>query len=278
MENRRKVTIPDLHEMKAKGQKIVMHTAYNHWQAQMVEAAGADCVLVGDSVGMVEHGFDSTVPVTMEMMLLHCAAVTRGASAPFVIGDMPFLSYEVSVEEAVRNAGRLVKEARVDAVKLEGGSARRDVINAIVRAGIPVVGHVGLTPQSATMLGGFKVQGRGPARARQVLDDALSVEEAGACMVVLECVPTPLARLITQRLSIPTIGIGAGPFCDGQVLVFHDVLGLFDAFKPKFVKRYMEGRHALVEALSDYTQEVRSRAFPEDQHGFAMDESDLEGL
>ncbi|EHM10464.1 3-methyl-2-oxobutanoate hydroxymethyltransferase [Thermanaerovibrio velox DSM 12556] len=277
MENR-KVSIPDLHAMKAKGEKIVMHTAYNHWQAQMAEEAGADTILVGDSVGMVEHGFSSTVPVTMEMMLLHCSAVVRGAKRPFIIGDMPFLSYEVSPEEAVRNAGRLIKEAGVDAVKLEGGRSRRDTISAIVRAGIPVVGHVGLTPQSATQLGGFKVQGKDRERARQVLEDAVSVQEAGACMVVLECIPTPLARLITERLSIPTIGIGAGPFCDGQVLVFHDLLGIFNSFKPKFVKRYLNGRETLVEALSRYTQEVRSQTFPEDQHGFSMDASDLEGL
>ncbi|MCX7828100.1 MAG: 3-methyl-2-oxobutanoate hydroxymethyltransferase [Thermanaerothrix sp.] len=277
MENR-KVSIPDLHNMKAKGQKIVMHTAYNHWQAQMAEEAGADTILVGDSAGMVEHGFSSTVPVTMDMMLMHCSAVTRGAKRPFIVGDMPFLSYEVSPEEAVRNAGRLIKEAGVDAVKLEGGTSRRDAIGAIVRAGIPVVGHVGLTPQSATQLGGFRVQGRDRERASKVLEDALSVQEAGACMVVLECVPTPLAKLITERLSIPTIGIGAGPFCDGQVLVFHDILGLFDAFKPKFVKRYLNGRELMVEALSRYTQEVRSQSFPEDLHGFSMDPSDLEGL
>lgn len=276
--DRPKVTIPALQEMKARGEKIVMHTAYNHWQAQMAELAGADTILVGDSAGMVEHGFTSTVPVTMEMMLLHCAAVVRGSRSPFIIGDMPFMSYEVSIQEAVRNAGRLVKEGGVDAVKLEGGTSRAQTIEAIVRAGIPVVGHVGLTPQSATQLGGFKVQGKDRERARQVLEDAMAVQEAGACMVVLECIPTPLAKVITERLSIPTVGIGAGPHCDGQVLVFHDVLGIFDAFKPKFVKRYMNCRDAMIQALREYTQEVRSAAFPGEEHGFSMDEDQLEGL
>ena len=273
-----RMTLPRLGEMARQGERIVMHTAYNAWQMDLVEQAGADLVLVGDSVGMVEHGLDSTVPVTLDMMVLHCAAVTRRRRRALVVGDLPFLSYEVDPKEAVRNAGRLVKEARVDAVKLEGGRNRRDTIAALVDAGIPVVGHVGLTPQTAVQLGGLKVQGRDVAQARRILEDAEAVQDGGACLVVLECVPAPLAALITERLHIPTIGIGAGEGCSGQVLVFHDILGIFEDFTPRFVRRYLEGRSLLGEALSRYTQEVRSGAFPGKEHRFSLDPEVLREL
>ena len=273
-----RMTLPRLREMKVRGDRIVMHTAYTAWQMALVEGAGADVVLVGDSVGMVEHGLDSTVPVTLEMMLLHCAAVTRRRTRALVVGDLPFLSYEVDDREAVRNAGRLVKEAGVDAVKLEGGTSREATIRTLVTAGIPVVGHVGLTPQTAVQLGGFRVQGKDAGRARQILEDAEAVQRAGACMVVLECVPSPLAELITRRLEIPTIGIGAGGGCDGQVLVFHDILGIFRDFTPKFVRRYAEGGTLLGEALQSYTREVRSGAFPGEEHGFSLDPEVLREL
>ena len=273
-----RMTLPRLKEMARQGERIVMHTAYNAWQMDLVEQAGADLVLVGDSLGMVEHGLDSTVPVTLDMMVLHCAAVTRRRRRALVVGDLPFLSYEVDPKEAVRNAGRLVKEARVDAVKLEGGRNRRDTIAALVDAGIPVVGHVGLTPQTAVQLGGLKVQGRDVAQARRILEDAEAVQDGGACLVVLECVPAPLAALITERLHIPTIGIGAGEGCSGQVLVFHDILGIFGDFSPRFVRRYLEGRSVLGEALTRYTQEVRSGAFPGEEHRFSLDPEVLREL
>jgi len=265
-------------EMKLRKEKITMLPAYNAWQARMAEKAGAEMLLVGDSVGMVEHGFPDTLDVTLEMMVLHCAAVSRGSEKAFLIGDLPFLTYEVDEREAVRNAGRLVREGRVQAVKLEGGVNRFETIRAIVRAGIPVMGHVGLTPQTSIALGGYKVQGKDRESARRVLEDAMAVEKAGAFAIVLECVPSPLARLITEKLSIPTIGIGAGPDCDGQVLVLHDVLDLYGTFRPKFVKVFADGGKILLEGLEKYVSEVKQGEFPSGEHGFTMDEGLLEEL
>jgi 3-methyl-2-oxobutanoate hydroxymethyltransferase len=264
--------------MKSQGEKIAMLTAYTAWQARLAESAGAEMLLVGDSVGMVEHGLPDTLGVTLEMMVLHCAAVSRGSEKTFIVGDMPFMSYEADDREAVRNAGRLVREGRVQAVKLEGGTCRVETIKAIVRAGIPVMGHVGLTPQSSIALGGFKVQGKDLTGARRVLEDALAVAEAGAFAIVLECVPSLLAKLITEKVPIPTIGIGAGPFCDGQVLVLHDVLDLYGSFRPKFVKVYTEGAKAIEEGLSRYVKEVKGGVFPGEEQAFKMDASLLEGL
>jgi 3-methyl-2-oxobutanoate hydroxymethyltransferase len=265
-------------EMKIRKEKITMLTAYNAWQARLAENAGAEMLLVGDSVGMVEHGFSDTLDVTLEMMILHCAAVSRGSEKAFLIGDLPFLTYEVDEREAIRNAGRLVREGRVQAVKLEGGVNRFETIRAIVRAGIPVMGHVGLTPQTSIALGGYKVQGKDRESARRVLEDALAVEKAGAFAIVLECVPSTLAELITEKLSIPTIGIGAGPSCDGQVLVLHDVLDLYGTFRPKFVKVFADGGRILQEGLEKYVSEVKRGVFPGGEHGFTMDPGLLEEL
>lgn len=265
-------------EMKLRKEKITMLTAYNAWQARLAENAGAEMLLVGDSVGMVEHGFPDTLDVTLDMMVLHCAAVSRGSEKAFLVGDLPFLSYEVDEREAIRNAGRLIREGRVQAVKLEGGVNRFETIKSIVRAGIPVMGHVGLTPQTSIALGGYKVQGKDRESARRVLEDAMAVEKAGAFAIVLECVPSPLARLVTEKLSIPTIGIGAGPGCDGQVLVLHDVLDLYGMFRPKFVKVFADGGRILLEGLEKYVLEVKQGEFPGEEHGFTMDAGLLEEL
>lgn len=272
----KKISLNHLDGMKARGEAISMLTAYSFWQARLVEEAGAEMILVGDSLGMVELGLKNTVPVTMEMMVLACQSVMRGASRAFVVGDMPFMSYEADEAEAVRNAGRLIKEGGVDAVKVEGGSGRANTVRAMTRAGIAVVGHIGLTPQSATLLGGFRVQGKDAESARRLLEDARALEDAGARALVLECVPAPLAERISRCLSIPTIGIGAGGGCDGQVLVFHDVLGLYGDFKPRFVKRYCEGGLFLTKALGAYVGEVRERRFPMQEHAFDMDQSVLD--
>lgn len=268
----------DFRRMKLEGERIAMLTAYNTWQARLAEQAGAEMLLVGDSVGMVEHGLPDTLGVTLEMMILHCAAVSRGSEKAFLIGDLPFMSYEVDDREAVRNAGRMMSEGRVQAVKLEGGISRVETIRAITRAGIPVMGHVGLTPQSSVALGGFKVQGKDRAGARRVMEDALAVAEAGAFALVLECVPALLAQKISERLSIPTIGIGAGPSCDGQVLVIHDVLDLYGAFRPKFVKVFAEGSKTIAEGLGRYVAEVKTGGFPAGEHSFKMDPDLLEDL
>lgn len=265
-------------EMKLRKEKITMLTAYNAWQARLAENAGAEMLLVGDSVGMVEHGFPDTLDVTLDMMVLHCAAVSRGSEKAFLVGDLPFLSYEVDEREAIRNAGRLIREGKVQAVKLEGGVNRFETIKSIVRAGIPVMGHVGLTPQTSIALGGYKVQGKDRESARRVLEDAMAVEKAGAFAIVLECVPSPLARLVTEKLSIPTIGIGAGPGCDGQVLVLHDVLDLYGTFRPKFVKVFADGGRILLEGLEKYVLEVKQGEFPGEEHGFTMDAGLLEEL
>jgi 3-methyl-2-oxobutanoate hydroxymethyltransferase len=263
-----KVTIHTLKRFKQIGQKICMVTAYDATFAHILDQAGADVLLVGDSLGMVVQGHDSTLPVTMDQMVYHCSAVTRGARRAHVVGDLPFMSYQVSPQEAVRNAGRLVSEGGVGSVKLEGGAEFADTVRAIVRASIPVMGHLGLTPQSVHKMGGYVVQGRDEEQARRILDDALALEQAGAYALVLEGVPLELARTITQSLSIPTIGIGAGVDCDGQVLVCYDLLGMNPDFKPKFVKRYANLHGSITEAASAFFAEVRQGAFPDEDHSF----------
>lgn len=268
-----KVTIHSLKRFKQIGQKICMVTAYDATFAHILDQSGADVLLVGDSLGMVIQGHDSTLPVTMDQMVYHSAAVTRGAKRAHVVGDMPFLSYQVSPHEAVRNAGRLVTEGGVGSVKLEGGAEFADTVRAIVRASIPVMGHLGLTPQSVHKMGGYVVQGRDEEQARRILDDALALEAAGAYALVLEGVPLELARTITQSLSIPTIGIGAGRHCDGQVLVCYDLLGMNPDFKPKFVKRYANLHGSITEATSAFFSEVRQGAFPDEDHSFKASKS-----
>jgi 3-methyl-2-oxobutanoate hydroxymethyltransferase len=263
-----KVTIHTLKKMKQAGQKICMVTAYDATFARILDEAGADVMLVGDSLGMVVQGHDSTLPVTMEQMIYHCMAVTRGARRAHVVGDMPFMSYQTSVEAAVRNAGRLVAEGGVGSVKLEGGAEFADAVAAITRASIPVMGHLGLTPQSVHKMGGYVVQGKDEQAARKILQDALALERAGAYALVLEGVPMELARQITQRLSIPTIGIGAGVDCDGQVLVCYDLLGMNPHFKPKFVKRYADLHGSITGAATAFFNEVRSGTFPDEEHSF----------
>jgi 3-methyl-2-oxobutanoate hydroxymethyltransferase len=265
-----KLPLPELREMKRRGEKIVMVTAYDAPSGRLADAAGVDLILVGDSSGMVVHGRESTVPVTLEEILFMTQWVTRGAKRPVVIADMPFGSYEASNEQAIANAVRLVKDGGADAVKLERAGTTIERAKAIGGAGIPVMGHVGLTPQTATVLGGFKAQGRTADRAEQLIEDALGLQEAGCFAIVLEAVPPPVARAATRALGVPTIGIGAGADTDGQVLVWHDMLGYYEGHAPRFVKRYAELGEAIVEALGRYAEEVRSGAFPEGKHTYAM--------
>jgi len=263
-----KTTILDIYKKKADKQKITMLTAYDYPTAQIVDQAGIDMILVGDSLGNVVQGVANTLPVTMDEMVYHAKMVVRAAQSAMVVGDMPFLSYQTHRAEAVRNAGRFLKEAGCEVVKLEGGSQMADTIRAIVDAGIPVVAHIGLTPQYVHQLGGFKVQGRDEAAREKLLADARAVQDAGAFSVVIEAVPSALAAEITALLRIPTIGIGAGPDCDGQVLVLHDLLGLFDRFTPKFVKRYANLKEQALTAVRQYKQEVESGSFPSKEHSF----------
>ncbi len=273
-----KITIQSLKRAKAEGKRISMLTAYDYTTATLLEEAGVDCILVGDSLGMVMLGYNDTLKVTMEDMIHHTKAVARGTRHGLLIGDMPFLSYHVSTEEAVRNAGRFVQEGGAQAVKLEGGPAIIDKVRAIIKAQIPVLGHLGLTPQSVNVFGGFKRQGQDIEAARQMIDDALLLQDAGAFGLVLEAVPDGLAKVITQKLEIPTIGIGAGVHCDGQVLVIHDLMGMFRKMRPKFVKTYASGGDTFVAAVKQYIEEVKSGEFPTAEHSFPMDESLLEKL
>jgi 3-methyl-2-oxobutanoate hydroxymethyltransferase len=261
--------------MKREGKRIAMLTAYDYPMALLEDRAGIEIILVGDSLGMTVLGYENTVPVTMEEMIHHTKAVTRGAKYALIIGDMPFMSYNSCEREAIVNAGRFMKEGGADAVKLEGGASVKETVRAIVKAGIPVMGHIGLTPQTISMLGGFRVQGKDAQAAQKIIDDALSLEEAGAFSVLLEAVPAPIARRVTERLSVPTIGIGAGVHCDGQVLVVHDMLGLFDRFTPKFAKRYVNLSELMLKAFDSYREEVGKGTFPTDQHSFHMDEKEL---
>jgi 3-methyl-2-oxobutanoate hydroxymethyltransferase len=264
--------------MKRRTEKIVMVTAYDAPSGRIADEAGVDMILVGDSAAMAVMGYDSTVPATVEEMLLLTRWVSRGARRPLVVGDLPFGSYQVSDEQAVATAIRFLKEGAADVVKLEGAGAMASRVRAIVDAGMAVIGHIGLTPQSATVLGGFRAQGRTAARARRLIDDARALEEAGASALVLEAVPAPVAERITESLAIPTIGIGAGLGCDGQVLVWHDLLGLYHGRAPRFVKRYADLADEITGALTRYVDDVRSGAFPEEQHTYAMPAEELERL
>ena len=273
-----KLPLPELVEMKRRDEKIVMVTAYDAPSGRLADAAGVDMILVGDSSGMVMHGRESTVPVTLDEILFMTQWVTRGAKRPLVIADMPFGTYEASNEQAIGTAVRLVKEGGADAVKLERGGTSVARAKAIVDAGIAVMGHVGLTPQTATVLGGFKAQGRTADRAKELIDDALALQEAGCFAVVLEAVPAPVARKATQALGVPTIGIGAGGDTDGQVLVWHDMLGYYEGHAPRFVKRYAELGDAITAALGRFADEVRSGTFPEEQHTYTMPETEREAF
>ncbi|MDO8721414.1 MAG: 3-methyl-2-oxobutanoate hydroxymethyltransferase [Syntrophales bacterium] len=261
-----KITTSVIREKKIKGEKITMLTAYDYATAIVLDESGVDIILVGDSLGMVVLGYDSTLPVTMEDMLHHTKAVTRGAKRALVIADMPFLSYQVSTEEALHNAGKFLKEAGAQGVKLEGGREIADLIRKITSIGIPVMAHLGLTPQSVHQLGGYKIQGKDDATAKKLIEDARMIEEAGAFSVVLECVPAALAGKISQAVAIPTIGIGAGVYCDGQVLVINDMLGMFERFTPKFVKKYCNLNAQMKEGVKKYIDEVKSGAFPDEDH------------
>jgi 3-methyl-2-oxobutanoate hydroxymethyltransferase len=263
-----KVTVPQIVKMKQAGQKIAVLTAYDYSFARILDDAGIDILLVGDSVGSVVQGQESTLPVTLEEMIYHTRIVARGRKRALLVADMPFLSYQVSVEEAKRNAGRFLSEGGAEAVKVEGGVPVQQTIRAIVEMGIPVMGHVGLTPQSIHRFGGYKVQGKEKEAREKIMQDALAVEEGGAFSIVLEGIPLDLAEEITRRLSIPTIGIGAGIHCDGQVLVVHDLLGLFDAYTPKFVKRYANVAGVMTDAVKRFIAEVREGSFPDDEHSF----------
>lgn len=276
--NKDKFTVSSFMESKKEGRKISMLTAYDYTTAKLLDSAGVDSLLIGDSLGMVVLGYENTLQVTLEDMIHHCKAVSRGAKRALIIGDMPFLSYHVSVEESVRNAGRLVQEGGVHAVKLEGGREVLKQIRAILDAKIPVVGHLGLTPQSVNMMGGFKVQGKSEEQARAIIEDALMLQEAGVFAIVLECVPAKLAKLISEKLSIPTIGIGAGNDCDGQVLVMHDMAGMYSDMVPKFAKRYALVGEQIEEAAKMYIQEVQEKSFPEEKHTFKIDDETLSKL
>jgi 3-methyl-2-oxobutanoate hydroxymethyltransferase len=273
-----KVTVLDVQMAKGEGRKLVMVTAYDYPLGLLAAESGADIVLVGDSLGMVVLGMEGTVEVTVEHMIHHIKAVVRGCKGPLIVGDMPFMSYNISVPEAVCNAGRLVKEGGCEVIKLEGGVDFAPTIHAIVKAGIPVMGHIGLTPQTASALGGFKIQGKDASAAKQIIDDAKAIEDAGVFSVILEAVPAPLGKLISDAVKVPVIGIGAGVDVDGQVLVFHDVVGLYDRFVPKFVKQYANAKKLMLEALTSYKQEVAEGKFPGPEHSFKMPDDALEQL
>ena len=275
---RKKVTTRTFREKKERGEPISMLTAYDYPTALAMDQVGVDSILVGDSLAMVVLGYENTLPVTMEEMLHHCRAVARGAKWALLVGDMPFMSYQVSVEEAVRNAGRFLQQGGMDAIKLEGGRARLEAVRAITGAGIPVMGHLGLTPQSVNQLGGFRAQGKTAKTAKRLLEDALLLEEAGCFSIVLESVPARLGELISHRLHIPTIGIGAGVGCDGQVLVTHDLLGLFERFTPKFVKKYADLSTEMQRAFNNYIEDVQTKAFPTAEHSVDMAEDEWQAL
>jgi len=271
-----KKMIHEFYEMKRRREKIVWLTAYDYPTAQFAEAAGLDMLLVGDSLGMCVYGYTGTVPVTMDQCICHCEAVRRGAPNTFVIGDMPFMSYQSSVEKAIENAGRFLKEALMDAVKLEGGRRILPVVRGILDAGIVVVGHIGLTPQSSGQLGGHKAQGRTVESAQALIEDALALEEAGVQLLLLEAVPPEVGGFITERLRIPVLSIGAGMHCDGQLLIVSDMIGQFQAFTPKFVKKYCNVAEVITDAMKQYAADVRAGRFPEDQHCYHMLEGEFE--
>lgn len=270
-----RVTIGEIREMKQRGEKIPMLTAYDYATAKLVDEAGVPLILVGDSLGMVILGYESTIPVTMDEMIHHTKAVVRGTKHALVIGDMPFMTYHLSVEDALRNAARFIQEGGAQAVKLEGGEVVAEKVSRLVACGIPVQGHIGLTPQSVHQLGGYKVVGKTPEVAVRLLNDAKALEEAGAFSIVLECVPAPLSKLITQRVAVPTIGIGAGKHCDGQVQVVSDILGLFTDFVPKHAKQYAKLNQAITTAVTDYIADVKAGDFPTPKQSYEMDDSIL---
>ena len=274
----RRVSITRLKVMKKRGERFAMLTAYDYPSARLVEEAGVPIILVGDTLGMVVLGYDTTIPVTMDEMLHHVKAVVRGTRKAHVVADMPFMSFQAGPQEALRNAGRMLKEGGAQSVKLEGGRRVADTISLLVSSGIPVMGHIGLTPQSVNQFGGYKIQGKTPAAAVELINDAAALEQAGAYAIVLETIPAQLGEVITQKVSIPTIGIGAGPHCDGQVQVFHDLLGLFDEFVPKHAKRYAQLGEAIKGAVSQYLTDVREGAFPTEKESFLVDEPALSEL
>lgn len=274
----KKFTAASFIQAKSIREKITMLTAYDYSTAKLVDEAGIDSILVGDSLGMVMLGYQNTLQVTVNDIIHHCKAVSRGTERAMVIADMPFMSYHVSTEESIRNAGRLVQEGSAEAVKLEGGEDVIDKIKAIIKAQIPVMGHLGLTPQSVNMFGGFKVQGKTEQQAQKIIEDALRLQETGVFAIVLECVPEKLAKLVSEKLDIPTIGIGAGKYCDGQVLVIQDMLGMYSDLKPKFAKQYAQLAPVMKQAFADYIKETREMAFPAAEHSFQIDEAELRKL
>lgn len=273
-----KFTAMSFIEAKQKKEKITMLTAYDYSMAKILDESGIEAILVGDSLGMVVGGAESTLEVTMEDMIYHCRAVTKGVKNAMVIGDMPFLSYHISIEETIRNAGRIIQEGKAQAVKLEGGIEMVDKIKAILGAQIPVMGHIGLTPQSVNVIGGFKVQGKKVEQAKRLIEDAKALEQAGVFAIVLEAIPMDLAKIITESIQVPTIGIGAGMHCDGQILVTNDILGLYSDFTPKFVKQYANLSETIRGAIQEYTMDVKNTAFPEEKHSFTMDSDVLKKL
>jgi len=273
-----KKTVETLKDYKRKGEKIAMITAYDYSTAKLADSCGVDSILVGDSLGMVCLGYKDTLSVTMEDMIHHVKAVSRAKPDALVVADMPFMSYHITAEEAVRNAGRFIQEAGADAVKLEGASNVKKQIKSILKAQIPVIGHIGLTPQSVNIFGGFKVQGKDLKAAQKIIDDAKILEDCGVSSIVLECIPEELAKKITQEVSVPTIGIGAGRYCDGQVLVFHDMLGLFSEFRPKFVKLFADAGNIMKQGISAYVNEVKNGLFPSAEHTFGANAELIEGL
>ncbi len=273
-----KKTVATFKNAKIKNEKLTMVTSYDYSMARIVDEAGIDGILVGDSVGMVTLGYDNTLAVTMDDVIHHTKAVSRGAKNALIIADMPFLSYHVSIEESIKNAGRLIKEGKAHCVKLEGGSDILDKIEGILSAQIPVMGHIGLTPQSINMFGGFKVQGKTINQIQKLIDDAKKLEEVGAFAIVLECIPEKISKIITESISIPTIGIGAGKYCDGQILVVNDMLGMYSDFTPKFVKQYKNLKEDINEAINDYITDVKKGTFPEEKHSFKINEKILDEL
>lgn len=271
-------TVSTFQELKNKGEKITMLTAYDYSMAKLMDSSGINGILVGDSLGMVCLGYENTLSVTMEDMLHHTKAVVRGSYNALVVGDMPFMSYQTSTYDAVYNAGRFIKEAGAHAVKLEGGATVADEVKAIVKAQIPVMGHIGLTPQSVNMFGGFKVQGKNEEVAKKLMEDAKILEHAGAFSIVLECIPEKLSKIISESISIPTIGIGAGKYCDGQILVYQDMLSMFSDFKPKFVKSFANVGESIKDGVSQYIKEVKETKFPEEKHGFKIDDDVINKL
>ena len=271
---RKKVTVADFSKMKSRNQRIVMVTSYDYPTSIIADEVGVDSILVGDSYGMVVLGYDTTIPVTVEELLPVCQAVKRGSSHSLLIGDMPFLSFQVSEEDAIRNAGRFIKDGRMEAVKIEGGKEMAHVAKAVSNAGIPVLGHIGITPQTATLHGGYRIQGKDANSGERLVEDAKSLEDAGVFGIVLEMITEEVARVITKTVSVPTIGIGSGRYCDGQVLVLHDILGLYPRFVPKFAKRYVDLASTIKAAVADYASEVRGGAFPEERHVFKMDDTE----